>query len=125
MLFLVACNFEDTYPGAAKEEFAREFSCPKGRVVVTPRPDLKAFDLVVGAHDRPPPDVAADPGRLAEWKRREREVEDGYRNEHAFHASGCGHEGYYVCGTAEGSHQQQVAACSKAAHPPGAAKKAK
>jgi hypothetical protein len=103
---------------AAREEFAKTYSCPGDRVTATARPDLKAFDLMVGRRDTPPSDVAADPGRLAEWEKRGREVEAGYARQRVIQARGCDHEEYYGCSLATGTTDIHVVACARALHPP-------
>lgn len=105
------------YTQTAQEDFTRAYSCPKERVTATPRPDLSAYDLAVGPN-KPPPDVAADPGRLAEWKKQQADVAAGYRGEVVIQVSGCGHEAYDLCSLGHGSNGQIVPACSTAQYPP-------
>ncbi|MBM4369332.1 MAG: hypothetical protein FJ102_24175 [Deltaproteobacteria bacterium] len=52
----------------AREDFAREYSCPEARVAVTERSDLRysAFSPPPSP-GTPAPEVAADPERLAKW----------------------------------------------------------
>jgi hypothetical protein len=102
---------------AAQEEFSRTFSCPVPSTTVTPRPDLKAYDLQT-TPSSPPAEVAADPARLAEWKRRQDKSREGYDNMTVQQASGCGHAVYYTCSLATSSNDEQVVACSVAQHPP-------
>lgn len=116
---LVACKGgkDQRYAKAAEEEFSKTFSCPASSITVTPRPDLKAYDLQV-TPTSPPAEVAADPARLAEWKRREEKGKEGYDGMSVYHASGCGHAAYYTCSLATSTNEQQVIACSTAQHPP-------
>src|SRR5512143_2823653 len=93
-LVLVACGKNSSNPEAAREEFSKTYSCPKERITATVRSDLKAFDLMVGARDKPPADIAADKGRLAEWQKRQQSTEDGYNRETVVQAKGCDHEEY-------------------------------
>ena len=65
----------------ARNEFARENSCPKDRVIVSHAPPRPA-----------PPEVAADPGRLAVWNDNEAK-----RSRIYYVASGCGRESRYLC----------------------------
>ena len=102
---------------AAQEEFTKTYSCPAPSVSVTPRPDLKAYDLQVGA-SAPPAEVAADPARLAEWKKQEDKTRSGYDRISVIHASGCGHAVYYTCSQANTDNGQYTTACSTARNPP-------
>ncbi len=108
---------DQRYAKAAEEEFSKTFSCPASSVTVTLRPDLKAYDLQVAPRS-PPAEVAADPARLAEWKRREDKGKEGYDRMSVYHASGCGHAVFYTCSLATSSNDEQVIACSTAQHPP-------
>ena len=65
----------------ARSEFARQDSCPEDRVTVTHAPPRPA-----------PPDVAADPGRLAVWNDNEAKRSQPY-----YVASGCGQQRRYLC----------------------------
>lgn len=119
-LSMVGCDNNNhlDFKRAAQEELTKTFSCPKDRVVVTPRSDLKPFDLLVGARAAPPADVAADPGRLGVWKQQQQKVEGDYNRQSVLETRGCDQHIFYVCSIAEGSHQSQVVACRKAEHPP-------
>jgi hypothetical protein len=118
-LALVACRAKGSRDAeAAREEFAKTYSCPKEGVTATARPDLNAFDLMVARRDTPPSDVASDPGRLAEWERRGRQVEADYARQRVIQARGCDHEEYYACSLATGTTDVQVMACARARHPP-------
>jgi hypothetical protein len=118
---LVACrgaaNRDKEHGKKAVDAFSRQFSCPEASVTVTPRRDLKAYDLQV-TPSSPAAEVAADPARLAEWNRREAKVREGYESMTVQHASGCGHALFYVCSPATSSNGEQVVACSTASHPP-------
>jgi hypothetical protein len=65
----------------ARSDFARQNSCPEDRVTIAHAPPRQA-----------PPDVAADPGRLALWNENE-----ANRSSHYYVASGCGYESLYLC----------------------------
>lgn len=112
---LLACQSKTS---AAQEQFTKEFSCPKDRVTVTPRTDLSAYELAVGERDKPPADVAADPGRLAEWNKKQKATEDGYKSFKIFSVRGCDHDALYTCTDAVTNNGEQTVACSKPAHPP-------
>lgn len=62
LVFLCACQ---SVTDGAKESFSSEKTCPLARVEARERPELKPsqFDK-----SDPPPDVAADPGRLQMWR---------------------------------------------------------
>lgn len=119
VLVLVGCRRAgNDNKEAAREEFSKAYTCPKERVTVTARPDLKAYDLMVGSRSKPPREVAADPGRLAEWQKRERKLEEDYNRQSIFQATGCDHEETYACSLATGTNETQEIACSKAAPRP-------
>lgn len=118
LTLMTACSQKSfDYRAEAQAELAKTYSCPKDRVTATPRPDLSAYDLQVGAQV-PPPDVAADPGRLAVWKQKQQALKSDYDRQKVMEARGCDKHIYYVCGVAEGSNQSQVIACTTARHPP-------
>jgi hypothetical protein len=119
LVVLLACESKpDNHdPQAAQAEFTKEFSCPAASVTVTARPDLSAYDLQVDPI-APPREVAANPARLAEWKKHQEDTREGYKSEHVLRASGCGHTVYYVCTLATGTNEQAVTACTLARHPP-------
>jgi hypothetical protein len=55
----------------AREEFGRQYSCPDDRVTARERPDIAPETVLDPMRTRaaaPPPEVAADPGRLAKWQ---------------------------------------------------------
>ena len=108
---------DQQHAAQAKEEFSKANSCPAPSVTVETRHDLSAYDLQV-TPPAPPAEVAADPARLAEWKRRQDESRKGYENMTVQLASGCGHTVYYTCSPATSTNDQQVIACSVAQHPP-------
>jgi hypothetical protein len=77
----------------AREEFARKHSCPEDRVTVQERDDMDVDELVPGLEGEPPPEVEADPERLAKWKQDAEEkrakAEDGVASLAVFEVSGC------------------------------------
>jgi hypothetical protein len=117
VVLVVACSDDKQTAKAAREEFTKSYSCPAASVTATPRKDLKAYDLQVGA-STPPSEVAAAPARLAEWKKEQESVKSGYDRMSVVQASGCGHSVYYVCSVANSTNDQYVMACTLAAHPP-------
>jgi hypothetical protein len=117
---LAACSKDDkgkANANAAQEEFTKTYSCPLASVTATPRSDLKAYDLQVGA-SAPPSEIAADPARLGEWKKQEASIRSGYDRMSVVQTSGCGHSVYYVCSLAHSTNEQYTTACTLAAHPP-------
>lgn len=69
---LTGCFGSMPLPEGARGVYAKSFTCPGERVTVTPRPDIPPHTLIGhgadGTDPKPPPDVAADPGRLAMWQ---------------------------------------------------------
>jgi hypothetical protein len=117
MLFLLACNSDARNKEQAQVTFTAAMSCPKERVTVTLRPDLKPIELFA-TKATPPAEVAADPGRLAEWTKQRKEMDDAFnRDEAVVLARGCDHEVYYLCGMGM-SGDQRVPVCSAASNPP-------
>jgi hypothetical protein len=90
---LVGCQSKEA---GAREKFSKEFTCPAERVEVRERSDLKPSML--RAQVPPPPDVAADPARLAMWK-----AEEETNNENAdqmcdmLEARGCNQQSLVCC----------------------------
>jgi hypothetical protein len=78
----------------AREEFARQHSCPEDRVTVRERDDVSPAEIVPGLEEKePPPEVAADAERLAKWKQDAEEkrakAEDAVSSLAVFEVSGC------------------------------------
>ncbi|HEY2745746.1 MAG TPA: hypothetical protein VGL86_14020 [Polyangia bacterium] len=76
---LVGCTGYLSTASAVRAQFVHDATCPSGRVTV--------------AHagpKTPPPEVAADPGRLALWNDEAKKSPD-------YVASGCGQERRYAC----------------------------
>ncbi len=117
-LLVVACTARPTNKDEAQAQFVKAFSCPKERTTATDRPDLNAYDLNFGPSPAPPADVAADPGRLAEWKKQEQKLREGYNNSAIVQVRGCDHETYYSCGIGTTGMGEQVIACPTVQHPP-------
>jgi hypothetical protein len=103
----------------ARDDFAREFSCPMNRVEVRPRTDIEGYTLVHGPRPAPPKDIANDPGRLAVWQKDQDE-----RRSHDFgtmyEVRGCSHGKLYLCSRSVGaSHGSQSSLCSGYSYPAG------
>jgi hypothetical protein len=86
----------------AREEFARRHSCPEDRVTVQERDDANAAEIAFGFEEgEPPPEVAADPERLAKWKQDAEEkrtrAEDGASSLGIFEVGGCDTSMLLVC----------------------------
>jgi hypothetical protein len=78
----------------AREAFARKHSCPEDRVIVQQRDDVNPAEIVPGFEgEEPPPEVAADPDRLAKWKQdveeKRAKAEDAVSSLAVFEVSGC------------------------------------
>jgi hypothetical protein len=90
---LFACtSLED----GAKQTFSKQFTCPPDRVESRARPDLKpsAFKKA----KTPPPDVAADPGRLKMWNdQQEKALTASDGMDWIAEARGCGQQAFYSC----------------------------
>ncbi|MGH7285717.1 MAG: tetratricopeptide repeat protein [Polyangiaceae bacterium] len=96
--FTIGCQASDN---SARAKFAETSACPANKVVVT---EEKGAPLPPAP---PPPDVAADPGKLAVWKQ-----EDQDRRESAaatvYVAKGCGQEKSYNCNRDEHHAAQTI-----------------
>ncbi len=106
----------------AQEEFTTKFSCPKDRVKVVPRSDLKAFDITFGTRAPPPADVASDPARLAIWQKKQDDTEASWNaGTPVFEVTGCDKDVIFTCGRAQ-KHASTSSGimCSEARHVPGA-----
>ena len=78
----------------ARNKFSRQHSCPKERLVINVAPLKARALLTIGP---PPPEIAADPGRLAVWRSTAREDIAGYGDMTAIRVRGCGLEQTYLC----------------------------
>jgi hypothetical protein len=103
----------------ARDNFERTFTCPADRLTVTPRKDLVARDLATQPAT-PPPDVAADPGRLELWKKKEASRTSDYDGDSVVQVQGCSHEVFYVCGDLRVSAGATRHGCMAATYPPDA-----
>jgi hypothetical protein len=65
VLAMLACEPVD----APRQSFASQSACPAGETTVVPRPDYRI--PLPPSETQPPPEVAADPARLADWHRRD------------------------------------------------------
>jgi hypothetical protein len=80
LLGSVGCSVQSTARSAASSSW----SCPEDRIQITP---------VADPSSSPPPDIAADPARLALWQKSQ-----ASQVEHRdFAASGCGRTGNVIC----------------------------
>ena len=71
LVCLVGCSKET----GARETFSREHTCPEDRVEVRERKDLRPSMLRVRVS--PPPEIASDPGRLAQFNEKQAEMDKG------------------------------------------------
>jgi hypothetical protein len=103
---LAACA---SLQSAARESFAVQTNCPPERVVVTPRPDVPIPPPMA-----PPPDVAADPGRLAYWRKLNAVDLSAAANAQVFEFTGCSQHRVSACtwdSVTVGENTVAVAAC--------------
>lgn len=103
LLLLVTQGCTSVEDGA-KDEFSEAFTCPRDRVEVRKRDDVKATDVEgSAAASTPPAEIAADPGRLQMWQNEQREKDDRENDlHHVVEARGCGHRVLYTCGHTTG-----------------------
>lgn len=86
--------------GEAGNEFARTASCPPDRVTV-----LSRVGPGFVPEESPPPDVAADPERLAFWRQQqEARTQAMFGGCEWFEASGCGQREILCCEHPTGDH---------------------
>jgi hypothetical protein len=84
---------------AVRERFALDHSCPEERVSAHERSDVKPSDILLAHDEQPPPEVAADPQRLAMWRDRNRAQAERWDDDHGvYEVQGCGAAGVYACG---------------------------
>jgi hypothetical protein len=84
-----------TLTGTARENFATSHTCPPDRVTVAPRPDMTRNSLT--PRPAPPPEVAADPGRLAYWREQLEKAESNLLPCEVFELTGCGQHQLVCC----------------------------
>jgi hypothetical protein len=98
-----ACEPSDSGP---RQTFATMTTCPAGESTVVPRPDYR---IPLPPVMPPPPEIAADPARLADWQRRDadaRRLNEGTACGaalpafEAFEVTGCGKDILLCCGHA-------------------------
>lgn len=78
----------------ARNRFAREHSCPEDRMTMN-AVSVKARDLLLAAD--PPPEVAAEPARLAVWTATKHDAVASYGSLTAIRVRGCDVERTYLC----------------------------
>jgi hypothetical protein len=104
----------------AKESFSTEHTCPVDRVEARARPDLQHSSFSTA--ERPPADIAADPGRLAMWQAREEKTRTAWDSTYEiYEARGCGKQAFYGC-QHRPKHIFSVTCRTEAPVPPGIAK---
>ena len=74
----------------ARTQFSQDATCPEDRVAVRETP-------LVLTPVEPPPDVAADPQRLAMWQARDAEQRRAKQSDRYYVVSGCGASHVYRC----------------------------
>ena len=98
---LVSLTSCQSLADGAKETFAKDYSCPADRVESRDRPDLRHSSFDTGPTTptpKPPPDIAADPARLAMWQRRhQHDPTELDSTTDVEEARGCGKQAFYFC----------------------------
>jgi hypothetical protein len=117
LLCLLAASGCQSLEDGAKDDFVQKFTCPKGRVEVRPRPDLSSYDLT-HKDRKPPADVAADPERLALWKKKEAETRRRV-SDPVFELRGCAHSALMHCTRANTGSSSGRVMCFDIEYPPG------
>jgi hypothetical protein len=115
---------------AVKEKFSFDFTCPVERIEVRDRSDIKPSDFKVkDPPPLPPPEVAADPARLALWRERnpDRRSDVDFDNlldidNSVEEARGCNRKAMYRCDWDSGYLRDVTMhrRCRKVDPPPGA-----
>jgi hypothetical protein len=98
-----------------RDAYSKRFTCPGDRIEAKQRADLAlapadSLLALASAREAPPPDVSADPGRLALWNERHegeaaRRAEQAdrlrgfYRRFDLYEVTGCGAPVLYACET--------------------------
>jgi len=90
-VLLTGCAAQ-TLQAASRETFAQETTCPPERVSVVARPDIAKPPA-----PEPPNDVAADPGRLAYWRKQHAAELSEAANAEVFELAGCGQKRITSC----------------------------
>lgn len=99
-LSLAACG---QLPEGARQYFIQKYSCPADRVTLTEIRDAKPSEVFAAdwREATPPEEVAADPGRLKQWRTEEDERrkswESWINSSRLFEVSGCGHRLVLAC----------------------------
>jgi|GEM_PF-2952698 len=96
-LTLTACASREE---AARNDFARRFTCPAEQVTTTKIPGVRWSEVRRREHPipDPPAEVRADPARLDMWNRQNDHFSAGFdHNFEGFHVTGCGHEADLLC----------------------------
>ena len=114
----VLCNVFDVRKGLARDEFSRRYSCPGSRIDIRTRSDIKpSYWDRLKPRPTPPPDVAADPDRLAVWNAKIDEpmnwTDDYYK---VLEVHGCNQSLLVYCGG-----RGKNLGCHDMAYPPGRA----
>ncbi|MDB4937259.1 MAG: hypothetical protein JWP87_4231 [Labilithrix sp.] len=88
---------------AARQNFAKEYSCPEESVTVKDRPDLRPSQVFpYPFRSKPSAEVASDPVRLAKFNadaKESREKWDGFNDasKDIFEVTGCTHTSLWAC----------------------------
>jgi hypothetical protein len=94
LLGAISCGHLST---GAQNQFRVDYTCPADRIHVARRHDVPASSFLQ-APSAPPPEVAADPGRLEEWKREQYAARSDTDSQYSvYDVDGCGHQARYAC----------------------------
>jgi hypothetical protein len=119
---LVASGCESMGDGA-KKEFSRSYSCPESSTESRERKDLTPYDVRHWDPTKPPPDVAADPTRLAVWEKNEQETRQSVNSHYTvMEVRGCSRTALYECGRVNTGSASGSISCSESQYPAGVAK---
>ncbi len=107
-------------PEGARERFSERFSCPLERVEARERKELSGYDVIFGAKDAPPPEIASDPGRVAMWKKKNDETKASWdRSTHVVEVRGCDKQVLFTCSRPTSKGARHSVSCTEQAYPAG------
>lgn len=100
-LFALVVSACQSLADGAEEKFSNEYTCPKGRLEVRARQDLRRSSFEFGASQAAtaPAEVAADPERLALWHK-QHPAHDATQYDDLDdieEVRGCGKQAFFAC----------------------------
>lgn len=94
LVVIAGCSQEKS----ARERFATDKTCPIDRVTATEKVGESAHDLIWGPPKKPPPEIAADPARLALWQKQEDASKKSWdKATRVWEVTGCNETQLYTC----------------------------